>query len=434
MNRTISTLILAGVCAASFTCAVKLQHTGIKKMMPNPPFYETWQFTGRSGAVMKVMALRYDLVFADFLWLRSIQSFGGRGMTNRDWRPLYNLFDSITELDPYFQEAYTFGNLVIGDEGGHQREGLQLLHKGTFNLYKQYRIPFEGMYVAHWSMQDKPTARWYGRMATKRIDSPEWVQRIVAYIDIEAGAYYIGMDRFIGNFMQAMDAKDGTLEYIALDKQRETVDKWAAEFVLKAVDEYTSSTGKKPKSIDELASMPSLQNYEIANIQKTIAAVEVAAKRLNKEGIKPDLLARLKLALPSPAIFASPEIQNMDSSGKSKFADYQNAIFKASLERRSGIPIAPSGAKYILNLALLGRKGIKSTEIVGSPENLQEFTKNLLMQYRQVIDERKAQLGRPPKNLKEVFYTDLLTPEPAGGTWIYKPETGEIASSTYPEL
>lgn len=434
MSRAISSLILAAVCAASFTCAIKLQHTGIKKMLPNPPFYETWQFTGRTGAVMKVMALRYDLVFADFLWLRSIQSFGGRGMTNRDWKPLYNLFDSITELDPYFQEAYTFGNLVIGDEGGHQREGLQLLYKGTFNLYKQYRIPFEGMYVAHWSMHDKPTARWYGRMATKRLDSPEWVERIVAYIDVEAGAYYIGMDRFIGNFMQAMDAKEDTLEYIALDKQKETVDKWAAELVLKAIDEYTSATGKKPKSIDELASMPSLQNYEIANVQKTIAAVEVAAKRLNKDGIKPDLLTRLKIALPSPAIFGSPEIQNLDSSGKSKFADYQNVIFKASLEKRSGVPVSPTGDKYVLNQVLIGHKDMKPNEIVTSTDGIKEFTTNLLIQFRQTINQRKSELGRAPKNLKEVFYTELLTPEPSGGTWIYKPETGEIASSTYPDL
>jgi hypothetical protein len=162
--------------------------------------------------------------------------------------------------------------------------------------------------------------------------------------------------------------------------------------------------------------------------------VEMSAKRINKDGIKPELLTRLKVALPSPAIFCSPEIQNLDSSGKSKFADFQNVIFKASLEKRSGVPVSPTGDKYILNQVLLGRKGMKPTEIVTSTDAIREFTTNLLVQFRQAINERKTELGRAPKDLKEVFYTELLTPEPAGGTWIYKPETGEVASSTYPDL
>ncbi len=75
-------------------------------------------------------------------------------MTNRDWRPLYNQFETITDLDPYFSEAYTFGQLVIGDEGGQQREALKLLNKGTFKVHQQYRIPFEAMYVSHWDLRD----------------------------------------------------------------------------------------------------------------------------------------------------------------------------------------------------------------------------------------------------------------------------------------
>jgi hypothetical protein len=113
-----------------FGVAVSIQNQGVAKIKGNPPFYETWQLQGdRSSEIIKVLSLRYDLLMADFLWLRAIQSFGGRGMTNRDWRPIYNMFDTITDLDPYFESAYTFGNLVIGDEGGYQREGLKLLEK-----------------------------------------------------------------------------------------------------------------------------------------------------------------------------------------------------------------------------------------------------------------------------------------------------------------
>ena len=124
----------------------------------------------------------------------------------------------------------------------------------------------------------------------------------------------------------------------------------------------------------------------------------------------------------------------MDVPGAKKFGDYQNAIFKASLEKISGIPISPSGNKYVLNLALLGQKDVKATDVISDTENVKIFTKDLLSQYRSAITERKQQLGRTPASLKEVFYTDLNTPEPSGGTWIYKPDTGEIHSSIYPDL
>ena len=64
------------------------------------------------------------------------------------------------------------------------KEGLQLLEKGTFNVYRQYRIPFEGMYVANFQMKDSlELARWYGRVASKRPDAPNWVPRMAAYIE-----------------------------------------------------------------------------------------------------------------------------------------------------------------------------------------------------------------------------------------------------------
>src|SRR5690606_25662148 len=113
MKRFFSGLVLWLALIATYGTSVFFQNMGMQRVMKYPSYYDTWQLGGRSGELMKLFALRYDMVAADFLWLRSIQSFGGRGMTNRDWRPVYNQFDTITDLDPYFADAYTFGNLVI---------------------------------------------------------------------------------------------------------------------------------------------------------------------------------------------------------------------------------------------------------------------------------------------------------------------------------
>ena len=139
MKRSfLSVVLLLLIFAGTFGVSVFYQHKGIKAVLQNPPFYETWQLAGRSGAAMRIAALRYDLVAADFLWLRSIQSFGGRGMTNRDWRPMYNMFDTITELDPYFADAYTFGNLgMIADAAGQSQEAVRLYERALAMFREQ---------------------------------------------------------------------------------------------------------------------------------------------------------------------------------------------------------------------------------------------------------------------------------------------------------
>jgi hypothetical protein len=433
MKRFFSTLLLVLVFAGSFAVSVFFQHKGIKAVLANPPFYETWQLAGRSGAAMRVAALRYDLVAADFLWLRAIQSFGGRGMTNRDWRPMYNMFDTITELDPYFADAYTFGNLVIGDEGGRMKEGLQLLEKGTFNVYRQYRIPFEGMYVSHWEMNDRQKARWYGRIAAKRKDAPDWASRIVAYIDVQAGAYYLGFSRFVGQLLQGVDAQDVPVMDISLAKLKETLEQWNASLVLQAVDQYTTATGHLPSNINDVAKEPALQNYEVGVMSKLIGAVERRARDLMRPGINPNLVMQ-NTALPQQFDLMRASVQTSETKNAAKLYPLQDVIFRESLEKRSGIPEEPYGTSYSLNLALLGNHEEKPEDIVAREPKLREFTGNLLVQMRAVISDRHDELGRYPKDLHEVFQTDFNTTEPSGGKWIYDPANGSIKSSVRPDL
>lgn len=433
MKRFLTTLMLLLVFAGTFATSVFYQHKGIKAVLQNPPFYETWQLAGRSGAAMRIAALRYDLVAADFLWLRSIQSFGGRGMTNRDWRPMYNMFDTITELDPYFADAYTFGNLVIGDEGGKMKEGLELLKKGTFNVYRQYRIPFEGMYVSHWEMNDEKMARWYGRIASKRKDAPDWASRIVAYIDVQSGAFYLGFDRFVGQLLQGVDAQDIAVQDISLNKLKETVEKWNASIVLDAVDQFTSATGHQPSSIADLANQPALQNYEVGMISKLIAAVERRARDQGRPGITP-MLVMHDTALPPQFELEKASERTSETKNVAKLLPLQDVIFKESLVRRSGIPEEPYGTTYSLNLTLLGNKNEKPEDIVSRESKLNDFTRDLLRGIRGVMAERRTELGRCPHDLKEVFQTDFNTTEPSGGKWIYNPGTCEIRSSARPNL
>lgn len=433
-RSTITTVALGLLFAGTFSASVYLQNIGVRAIRLNPPFLESWQLTGRSAEGLKLASLQYDLVTADMLWLRAIQSFGGRGMTNRDWKPLYNMFDVITELDPYFAEAYTFGNLVIGDEGGYMKEGLQLLEKGTFNVYRQYRIPFEGMYVAHWQMKDPLKARWFGRIASERPDAPDWANRITAYIDVQSGEYYVGFDRFVGNLLEAIEAKEPALQQIAFLKAKETIEKWNASLMLKALDQYTSRTGQMPERIEQLADMPALQNYEIASMSKLIGAVERRARDLNLEmGIDPEIIG--DVALPSQAELDKASDQTSVTQDMKKLSDFQGIIFRESLEKRSGIPEDPFGGEYQLNRTLLADERQAPEDRIARSSKVKDYVQSLLIDMRTYLSRRREELGgRNPKSLEELFETDFQTTEPLGGQWQYDPETGHIRSSSYPDL
>lgn len=433
MRRFLVGLVLWVAFLSCYGVSAFIQHTGMQRVLKYAPFYDTWQLGGRSGELMKLFALRYDMVVADALWLRSIQTFGGRGMTNRDWRPIYNQFETITDLDPYFKDAYIFGNLVIGDEGGHLQPGLQLLDKGTFKVFRQYRPPFEALYVAHWQMKDERLARYYGGVASHRPDAPEWIERMVAYIDVNSGEYYIGLDRFIGNLMQGIDADEPVLQEIALGKAAEAIEKWNAHELSKALDEYTTQTGKLPTSIQELASMPALQNYETGSMSRLIADTMRVGAALSKRPITPQQLAGY--APPDPQLLNEPLPPLPNTGGKVAMADYQDVVFQDTLTTISGIPPSPRGGPYHMNLARLAyRDRFKPEEIFMTEAKMVESAQELLHDMRALIAARKAELGRNPKDLTEVFYTEFTTPEPFGGQWVYDPAEGTVKMSSVPNL
>ena len=425
-------IVLFALFLAFFTSAVLIQRRGLERVLRNPPFVDKIMLSSRSGDMLKLMSLRYDMVTADFLWLRAIQSFGGRGMTNRDWKPIYNLFDTITELDPYFEQAYTFGNMVIGDEGGRQEEGLELLRKGMFNLLRQYRIPFEGMYVAHWSMKDADMARWFGRMTVKRKDMPDWVPRVVAYIEVQAGEYYIGYQRFVANLLQAVDAGDETLQGIALNKVRETIESWNSMYLLQAYDEYTSATGAPPKRIEDLASMPALRNLELPRMSDLVAYVERYADALGKQGI--DEYHHGEIAMPSAGQLAAVEVLTTATQGTRNLLDLENVIFEATLRTASGIPEDPYGAGYELNRMQIGYHWADRDSLIMSRGKIEESLREAVENVRKAIAERTTELGRYPRDLREVFHTDFNTTEPLGGSFRYNPQTGDFTSTSLPDF
>src|SRR5690606_20622334 len=103
-------------------------------------FYEDWwegpgHYVQRidipSSDVIRIAALGYDNLYADFLTLRAVQMFGASWRTPEgvedSTAPIYNYFDVLTDLDPHFVSVYELANLIISDDKGDHERGLDII-------------------------------------------------------------------------------------------------------------------------------------------------------------------------------------------------------------------------------------------------------------------------------------------------------------------
>src|SRR5881296_4490473 len=84
-----------------------------------------------SGKFLKVMALGFDGLLADVLYLWSIQYYA-----NYDIRDRYNYLEQIydqviTELDPHYLDPYLVGALIMTAEARNPEMALRLLDKAV---------------------------------------------------------------------------------------------------------------------------------------------------------------------------------------------------------------------------------------------------------------------------------------------------------------
>ena len=76
-------------------------------------------------------AFGFEREYADFLWIKGINSFHKRMIDNVPFKEIFTLYDTITYLDPYFRNAYWTGALFITISKNNPVYGIKLLKAGT---------------------------------------------------------------------------------------------------------------------------------------------------------------------------------------------------------------------------------------------------------------------------------------------------------------
>lgn len=98
---------------------------------------------------LRQFAFGFEGEYADFLWLASLQGFHKHIFNKVQFKHILEVYDTITDLDPHFQEAYQTGSLYIMLVERSSIAGIQLLEKGTTKVADQAWI-WEYLGRAYW--------------------------------------------------------------------------------------------------------------------------------------------------------------------------------------------------------------------------------------------------------------------------------------------
>ncbi|HWK09001.1 MAG TPA: hypothetical protein VNR64_03050 [Vicinamibacterales bacterium] len=199
----------AGLCLA----AAVVLHAAEDRFAPPPDTNQPGFLYVRSPAAVKRLALDYQAVAADVYWIRALQHFGREHLAEpprvRTYNLLYPLLDLTTTLDPYFNIAYRFGAIYLGepfpDGPGRPDLAIALLEKGLRAQPQKWQYMQDLGFVYYWHLHDyRGAAAWFER-ASSVPGAPSWMRPLAAVTLAEGG--HTGASRMLWEQIAKSDEK-----------------------------------------------------------------------------------------------------------------------------------------------------------------------------------------------------------------------------------
>lgn len=237
-----------------------------------PPAVETVWLP--PAPVMQVLALGYDHVVADVLWLQVIQYYGGKLIAKDQHMPnLWPFFDAITTLDPGFEEAYYFGSYLLADDLGKPDLALTLLDRGRRYFTESaasdavassarvsparvsreaWRYAYQMGFIHFFYRHDKAEASRYFQMAGTVPGAPPICNRLAAALSEEVG------ERDTARRMWGLVYQTATDTYTRARAERNLArlkGEEDIETLRNALDGFRTQNNRWPTTLDELVQL-----------------------------------------------------------------------------------------------------------------------------------------------------------------------------------
>jgi hypothetical protein len=406
-RRVLFVVLLVGFGAT----AMFLQSRRLTQIQQFRPYVDSLYMPRTEYA--KALAFGYDTTLADFLFIRSIQAFGGQWRQGvKDVGTIYHFFDTMAELDPHFIEAFEFGSLVLGDTAKDFKGAIDLNSKGWFQNKDKYRLAYLNAYSAWWNMNDEKLARYWVKMALTSPDCPDFVRRFFAFFDRESGRYETAYEKWVWEYIKAQDENNSQMLDMAEHQISNIVREWQGSIFTKALIGYRQrNNGELPSDFDMFFYSGSIMGCATCYTERVMPLLE----RGRPIGVNRDEWSRRIVEATTGPLLAIPT---------PPYTSNYPEIDKDCYFIRKDVP------------ADLIDKVVAEGEMIKTRKEAYEMMRGQILPYvRKVIMRFIQKNGRFPQTLDEAFKDktykgyDLMT-----GTLDYYPQTGAAYSPAFPNL
>lgn len=140
-----------------------------------------------SGKYLKPLALGYNQLLADFLWMKTISYFGGHFLGDKQYPWLAHMLNLIIDLDPRFDFPYYFGGVVLSLEASQVEQANQILTRGIEAYPNRWEFPFYIGFNYYYHQKDFSKAIPYFEKASSLPNAPAYLKGMVARLYEKTG-------------------------------------------------------------------------------------------------------------------------------------------------------------------------------------------------------------------------------------------------------
>jgi hypothetical protein len=201
--------------------------------------------------VSRFLALEFRSVAADYLFVRVTQFYGGEMQNRRElpqggWVWLYSNLQVVTDLDPYFEDPYYFGNAVLTWNTGMFNQANKLLQKGTDARTWDWQLPFFIGFNNFYFLNENKIAADYLLKASERPRAWLFLPTLAARLYSQAGRTENAIAFLLVFWENEKDVRVKKGYEIRIDALRKIL------FLEKAVTAYKKKTGRHPQNLNIL--------------------------------------------------------------------------------------------------------------------------------------------------------------------------------------
>lgn len=131
-----------------------------------------------SAQAVRLVALGYDQLLADFYWLAFVAYVGDSVARSYDHSVLADKYlDLISSLDPYFTQPYWYCAFTIGSEQNRPLRANEIIQRGIRANPDNWYLPYIAGINMYLFAHDEVSAAKYYTVASKFSDAPPWLAR-----------------------------------------------------------------------------------------------------------------------------------------------------------------------------------------------------------------------------------------------------------------